>query len=153
MKVFSIFTILFIFFSKVGMAQYERAEGFIYAEGQQLLTLERQVELLNEMQKADQWKVFLSLSMGCYVVSDMVLQMDGFSEDYWEQIKFNSMQGVIEVFKDVGVKERSVEDAFTHFANLQEGIYKKAKTSDGFSEFFVDEMGFCSKFFGLAWEH
>ena len=150
MKAFSISAILVIFFTNFALAQYDRGQGVIFAEGQQFLTLERQAELLNEMPEGDQWEVFLSLSMGCYVVSEMALQMEGFGEDYWGQIMLNSMQGVVEVFKEAGVTEEKLKDAFDHFFDLQYEIYKKTQSSENFSKFFVDEMGFCSKFFGTA---
>ena len=84
--------------------------------------------------------------MACYVVSEMVLQMDGFSEEYWKKVRLNSMQGVVEVFQEVGVTEERSEEAFDHFAKLQENIYKTAQRSDDFSNFFVDEMGFSVNF-------
>ena len=151
MKFLIAFIISFFALTKAGFSQYQKEQGYIAVEGQQYLSLERQIELLNETAIEDQWRVYLSLSMGCYVVSEMVLQMDGFSEEYWKKVRFNSIQGVVEVFQEVGVAEERSEEAFDHFAKLQENIYKTAQRSDDFSKFFVDEMGFCSNFFGKAW--
>ena len=151
MKLLIAFIISFFVFTKASFSQYQKEQGYIAVDGQQYLSLESQIELLNETPIEDQWKVYLSLSMGCYVVSEMVLQMNGFSEEYWKKVRLNSMQGVVEVFQEVGVAEERSEDAFDHFAELQENIYDTAQLSDDFSKFFVDEMGFCSNFFGKAW--